>query len=129
MTKLDEKIRRAGTIAVLGHVNPDGDCVGSCLAVYNYIREQDSSKQVTVYLEPVQARFSYLEGYSRIQNTLPDRTETDLCICLDSADKERLGMFAPLLDGAACSICIDHHVTNPGYAQENIIDAELIGQV
>ena len=37
MTKLETMIDQAGKIVILGHVNPDGDCVGSCLAVYNPI--------------------------------------------------------------------------------------------
>ncbi len=123
MMRLDELIEQAGTIAVLGHTNPDGDCIGSCLAVYNYIKERDASRKVTVYLEPVSAKFAYLSGYDKIESVPEQCPKPDLCICLDSADKERLGMFKPYLDGALRSICIDHHVTNSGYAHENIIDA------
>ena len=33
-------IGNAKTVGIAGHINPDGDCVGSCLAVYNYLRQQ-----------------------------------------------------------------------------------------
>lgn len=122
MTRLEELISQAKIIAVTGHTNPDGDCVGSCLAVYNYIKERYEGKDVTVYLEPPAKKFSYLSGYDQIKNGLKGSRPADLCICLDSADRERLGMFRQFLDGARNSICIDHHVTNPGYAMENVVD-------
>ena len=121
MTKLEIMIDQAKTIAVLGHVNPDGDCAGSCLAVYNYVQEQYADKTVTVYLEPVSEKFSYLRGYDQIQSEL-GKESVDLCICLDCSDQERFGKFKWYLDTAAQSICIDHHITNQGFAMEQVID-------
>ena len=121
MTKLETMIDQAGKIVILGHVNPDGDCVGSCLAVYNYIKEWDSSKAVTVRLERVPSKFSYLSGFDAIETEAGEETY-DLCICLDSSAEERLGDFKSCFDRSAKTICIDHHITNRGYAQENVID-------
>lgn len=121
MTKLETMIDQAGKIVILGHVNPDGDCVGSCLAVYNYIKEWDSTKAVTVRLERVPSKFSYLSGFDAIETEAGEETY-DLCICLDSSDEERLGDFKSCFDRSAKTICIDHHITNCGYAQENVID-------
>ena len=36
---LDEMLEGKKSIVILGHVNPDGDCIGSCLAMYNYLTE------------------------------------------------------------------------------------------
>ena len=121
MTKLETMIDQAGKIVILGHVNPDGDCVGSCLAVYNYIKEWDSSRAVTVRLERAPSKFSYLSGFDAIETEAGEETY-DLCICLDSSDEERLGDFKSCFDRSAKTICIDHHITNCGYAQENVID-------
>ena len=121
MTKLETMIDQAGKIVILGHVNPDGDCVGSCLAVYNYIKEWDSSRAVTVRLERAPSKFSYLSGFDVIETEAGEETY-DLCICLDSSDEERLGDFKSCFDRSAKTICIDHHITNRGYAQENVID-------
>ena len=121
MTKLETMIDQAGKIVILGHVNPDGDCVGSCLAVYNYIKEWDSTKAVTVRLERAPSKFSYLSGFDAIETEVGEETY-DLCICLDSSDEERLGDFKSCFDRSAKTICIDHHITNRGYAQENVID-------
>ena len=38
MENLKSQLEGVGTVAIAGHVRPDGDCVGSCLAVYNYIK-------------------------------------------------------------------------------------------
>ena len=130
MTKLETMIDQAGKIVILGHVNPDGDCAGSCLAVYNYIKEWDSTKAVTVRLERAPSKFSYLSGFDAIETEAGEEAY-DLCICLDSSDEERLGDFKSCFDRSAKTICIDHHITNRGYAQENVIDghASSAGEV
>ena len=55
---LQNKIRASKTIAVLGHINPDGDCVGSALALYNYLKDNMPEKEVTVWLEKPPVKFS-----------------------------------------------------------------------
>lgn len=79
---------------------------------------------VKLYLQPVSGRFSYLEGFDCIESALSGEEVFDLCVCLDCSDRERLGEFAGFLDTAKNSICIDHHVTNQGYARENIIEGK-----
>lgn len=124
MNRLSELVMNAEKIAILGHVRPDGDCVGSCLAVCNYLREQYPEKTVQVYLEKPPVKFDYLNYFDEISQDTETDQVYDLCICLDSGDKERLGAYAVYLDQAKKSICLDHHITNKGYAQENFIDAE-----
>lgn len=130
MSRLIEMIETAETIAVLGHIHPDGDCVGSCLAVCNYIREQYPEKVVQVYLEKPPVKFNYLKYFDEICQDAHTGKTYDLCICLDSAALDRLGEFAAYLDSAQASICLDHHVTNSGYAQENfVIEASSASEV
>lgn len=124
MSILLEMIQKSTTIAILGHVGPDGDCIGSCLGVLNYIKEQFPQKEAQVYLEQPSLRFAYLKGYHEISQMLDDEQSYDLCICLDSADAERLGANIVYLEHAKSSICIDHHVTNIGYADVNEIRSD-----
>lgn len=121
--KLMEMVEAAGTIAIAGHVRPDGDCVGSCLAVCNYITEQYPEKTVDVYLETPPVKFSYLKQFERISSDSSTGKQYELCICLDSGDRERLGNNVVYLDTAKTSICIDHHITNKGYAASNFVNA------
>lgn len=121
MNRLLEMAKNAGSIAILGHVRPDGDCVGSCLAVWNYLKEQYPEKMIQVYLENPPKKFNYLKQFDLISQDAETGKTYDLCICLDSGDKSRLGDFAVYLDTAKESICLDHHITNKGYAGENFI--------
>ncbi len=121
MTKLEEMLGSARSLVILGHVNPDGDCAGACLAMYNYAGICNPELYRKLYLQPVPQKFSYLKGYDEIESEVCREEPFDLCICLDCSNVERLGEFQVYLDSAADSLCIDHHVTNLGYARENII--------
>ena len=59
--EFERQVQTAQTIAISGHMNPDGDCIGSCLGLYTYIVEQYPEKEVTLFLEPVQDKFSFLK--------------------------------------------------------------------
>ena len=50
---LESQIMESRTVAIVGHTRPDGDCVGSCLATYNYIKEYFPHIKATLYLEPI----------------------------------------------------------------------------
>lgn len=112
----------ASTVAIFGHVRPDGDCTGSTLALYNYIRLNYKHIKVAVYLEQPPEKFAYLHGYNDIKNSFDKEVSFDLAIALDCADRDRLGEFIKLFENAKKTICIDHHVTNTGYADIVILD-------
>lgn len=111
MTKLECMLQSAGSVALFGHVNPDGDCLGSSLGCWNYIQNRYPDKLVRVYLQKPGERFAYMQGFEQICHE-PDETEYDLAIVLDCADMERLGEFAPVARRARKLLVIDHHVTN-----------------
>ena len=53
MEKLDVLLAEAKTVGIAGHINPDGDCVGSCLATYNYIKEYFPHIKPVLYLDSI----------------------------------------------------------------------------
>lgn len=123
MKRLDEYFKSARKIVILGHVRPDGDCVGSCLALYHYIRTCCPDVDPEIYLgETAEDLMRILPGAERIRHELPEETDCDLCMALDVSEESRLGEFLPLFRSAAHTVCIDHHVTNPGFAEENMVD-------
>lgn len=63
---LTESLKDRKTAVILGHVNPDGDCIGSCLGLWNYLRENYEGIEVTVCLEPMPQKFDYLKGYHEV---------------------------------------------------------------
>ncbi len=122
MNRFFEKIKAASTIAILGHIRPDGDCVGSCLGLYNYLMDNED-KKVDVYLQKIPDKFNFLKGASDIINEPSDRTY-DLAISLDCGDTDRHGEFAPIFAGAGDTICLDHHRSNQGFGDYFYCDAD-----
>ena len=121
---LTEMVKSAESIAIGGHVRPDGDCVGSCLGVYLYLKKHFPDKQIHVYLESIPDVFHFLKGSEDILHEIPADKVYDLFILLDCGDAQRLGFSAPLYDNAKTSFCIDHHVSNQAFATENYIEPE-----
>lgn len=76
---LDEMLEGKKTIVILGHVNPDGDCIGSCLGLYNYLKENYEGLEISVYLEKMGVKFSYLSGYKDVHTEYDDTKIFDLC--------------------------------------------------
>ncbi len=114
MNKLIDKIEASKSIAIFGHMNPDGDCIGSCLGLWNYIRDNYEDKEVVVYLQPVVAKFKFLKGVESIVSTPSDRVY-DLGISLDCGDTDRHGEFGNIYKNSRYTICFDHHRSNEGF--------------
>ena len=111
---IGEFLKGVRTAAVAGHVNPDGDCVGSCLGVYNYIRDNYPETDVDVYLEQPRQVFRFMNGFDSIHTSLIPGKKYDLLILLDISSRDRIGVAEPLVDAAKKTLCFDHHVTNRG---------------
>ncbi len=121
MTEIDSILSKVKTAVISGHVRPDGDCVGSTLAVYNYIRDYYPQIDVKIYLEPSPNIFRFMQRSQDIDSTYADDAIYDLFIALDCSDTGRLGNAAKYFESAKKTLCIDHHVTNGAFADENYI--------
>ena len=120
---LDEMLEGKKSIVILGHVNPDGDCIGSCLGLYNYLKENYEGLEVSVYLEKMGVKFSFLSGFEDVHTEYDDTKTFDLCITSDASDVPRLGVFAPYRETAKDTFCVDHHITNKGMCRVNVIES------
>ena len=118
---LSEILAGKQTVALGGHVRPDGDCVGSVMGLYLYLKEQYPELQVDVYLENIAERFRFIQDTDVIRSEIDPLKVYDLFICMDCGDKERLGFSARLFDQAKKTACIDHHVSNEAFANDNEI--------
>lgn len=121
---LNHALCKANTVAIGGHIRPDGDCVGSCMGLYLYIKKCYPSIEVDVYLEEIPDSFEMFEVVKEIRHEVKEEKTYDLFIALDCADKSRLGFSEGLCDKAKATLCVDHHISNPGFADENYIVAE-----
>lgn len=118
---LNEVLDGVNSVVLLGHLHPDGDCVGTCLGMYNYLSENYPQLTVELFLDHPATKFSYLKNFDRIKTEWEDGRAYELCITMDSSDTERLGVFLPYFETAGKTFCIDHHVTNAGFAEKNHI--------
>ncbi len=120
MAKLDDVLKGKSSVAVSGHIRPDGDCIGSCLGVYNYIKNNYPSVDVDVYLQSFSDKFNFIRYSDEVKHEKTDKIY-DLFIMLDSSSLDRLGEFTDMFNNAKETICIDHHISNEKYAMENIV--------
>ena len=119
---LNRVLMQVNTVAIGGHVRPDGDCVGSTLGLYQYIKKCFPNIQVDLYLEDIPESFKPMFPVSEeILHEVDVEKEYDLFIALDCGDAGRLGFSAPLFEKAKATMCIDHHVSNASFADENYI--------
>lgn len=132
--KIWDDIAVSNRIGLTGHLRPDGDCVGSCLAFVNYVAD-NFGKKIDLFLEEIPESFGFLKGSEDVITDYPEEAPYDLFIALDSGDLERVGDAAKYFTASGKTYCFDHHPTNNGYADYNTIapeasaTAELLGTV
>ncbi len=118
-----EAIGGARRILLGSHARPDGDAIGSTVAMGMLLRAA-GKETVTVNCDPVPDALRFLPGIDQIQS--PHSVgEADLVITLDSADRARLGQeFWDAAEGCGRVINIDHHISNTEYGNINYIDSD-----
>ncbi len=116
-----DAIRSSETICVVGHVRPDGDCVGSQLGLS--LALLNAGKKVTVWnQDTVPAKLAFLDSRKLIEK--PQKGQRfDCVIATDCASLERLGSVAECINERQIFINIDHHTSNTRYADMNWIAA------
>ncbi len=122
-TDLIQTLQDNERFAVISHFRPDGDAIGSTLAMGLLL--QSLGKKVQMWnADPVPQRYDFLTGADLIQ-PLPPALPDDLqvLICVDSGDLKRIGNEAmELFNKAPFTINIDHHHTNTRYAKVNVVE-------
>ncbi len=123
---LREQIEKAESIIVFSHVSPDGDTLGSNLAISLMIEKYFNKKVDSVYVGKLPNIYSYLPNFDRFIDvqTIDKNKKYDLAIAVDVASKDRMVFGTQLFDNAKFKVNIDHHKTNIGYADINIIDGD-----
>ena len=111
----------AKTVGITGHVRPDGDCVGSVMGLYNYIKKNMPNIEVDVYLEQPGKEFDYIKNINEIKQLADETKKYDVFVVLDCSDIERIRPFAQCFTNAKKTICIDHHASNNAFANINLV--------
>ena len=131
MSTLDnilEEIDKAESIVILTHENPDGDAIGSSLALYNALKNY--GKKPDIIIPEFPRTFDFLAGVDEIKKE-SDVAKYDLAISLDCATIKMLNGFANYFEDAKVKITIDHHNTNTMYGDYNYVsgDAPACAQI
>jgi len=117
--ELLKECKGASRIGISGHIRPDGDCVGSCLGLYLYLKKNLPESEVSVFLENPPEIFSEIKGFDEICKEASADT-FDVFFALDCG-ADRLGDFQSMFDGATKKINIDHHISNIGCGDVNYV--------
>ncbi len=118
---IGEAFRRAERILLVTHIRPDGDAIGSMLGLGIALMEAGKSVQMALD-DRLPVQFHFLKSSELIRNTI--QAEFELTVSLDCSDISRLGRFGK--ENISWNINIDHHITNQGYAQINLIDPNAV---
>lgn len=119
LDNIKEEIDKAEKIVILTHENPDGDAIGSGLAMYNALKEYGKNPDIII---PEYSRiFKFLPGTDEIK-TESDIEQYDLAISLDCADSKILKGYEEYFKKAKMKIVIDHHGSNTMYGDINYIN-------
>lgn len=121
MKNIAEVLDGVKTMAIAGHIRPDGDCVGSCMALYAYIRKWFPEIQADIYLETPKPVFGYLAYVEEVKSEVSGEKEYDLFVTCDVSSRDRLAVAGEYFEKAKKTVCIDHHVSNLGFANINHI--------
>lgn len=120
------EIKKANKILMHCHPNPDGDSLGSTLAMQHSLKALDKEATVIIGDSHKPAYLSMLPGFDTIvmKNVLEvDLKEYDLFLILDAAAPGQVTRFGELIFPETLqTIIIDHHASNPGFAKINLVD-------
>lgn len=123
-------LNNAKTIAISGHVMPDGDCLGSMLALGLALQEI-GKKVVLLSPDPVPELYSFLPGVDNIRLQTNPQEHFDVFVAVDCSVPDRLGIFQELLHRVQRVIIIDHHMGAIvfGHVYLNDPDAAAVGEI
>jgi phosphoesterase RecJ-like protein len=121
--EIQQVILKYDKFVIAGHVNPDGDAVGASFALG--LALSGMGKEVSVVLESFAPKLDIIPGRRLLYGGPVDTLAPQVFICLDCADKARIGGgLAELYARTEVTVCVDHHETNAGFAMFNYLDGD-----
>ena len=111
-------INKSKRIGIFTHISPEGDAIGSSLALYLGLKQL--KKDVDIIADEYSNSFSFLPCLDEIKKS--GEGKYDLCVALDCANKGRLYDINNCFDAADMTVSIDHHASNTFYADYNYVE-------
>jgi bifunctional oligoribonuclease and PAP phosphatase NrnA len=114
----------AEEVTLLAHVDPDADALGSALALGIALRRRGSRVQVAFAApDRVPESLAPLDVLGLVVPPAEVFAAPEVLVCCDAAEQRRLGSLGRLLDTAGRTVMLDHHATNPGFGDVQVLDA------
>ncbi len=121
--ELIQTIRDSKNFLLATHVYPDGDALGSMLALADILKSL--GKSVFVYVEEkIPYTYDFMPGAASLTRSLPDLAKFDCAIALDCGDKFRLGKAMEQILAVKPTIMIDHHAGHKKFGEISWVDPE-----
>jgi bifunctional oligoribonuclease and PAP phosphatase NrnA len=124
-TTVVDLLRSAKQVVLAGHVSPDGDALGSALAVGLALRSLGVEVAVSFGDDPfvVPGALSCLPGQDLLVPPGQVPEAPDVLMVFDTGSADRLGLLRPLLGRAGTVVVVDHHASNTGFGAYNLVDS------
>jgi phosphoesterase RecJ-like protein len=120
MKEVISALKKAKSAIILTHTDPDGDAIGSMLAMYLVLKEK-GKKAVMYSRDPVPDIYRFLPESGKIRNSL-NNDKFDIAIAVDCGGKNRIDEGFDLKSVAEISINIDHHPDNTRFGDINFVE-------
>jgi phosphoesterase RecJ-like protein len=120
-----QAIEAASAVALACHMSPDGDALGSMLAMHHLCRSR-GKPSIASWPEPfvVAPHYTFLPGLDAVTKPADFPAAPDLMMTFDCGSLGRLGELAEPAGAAGALIVVDHHATNDSYGSINVVDPD-----
>lgn len=122
MNQIIRQLKNSHRVFIASHVNPDGDAVGSLIAM-GALLDAINIQNVMYNESPIPAVYRFLPSVERIQQKVDPRAHFDTAVVLDCGSMERIGKAHAMVSGIPVIINIDHHTTNACFGDHQFIDS------
>lgn len=110
-------LKNCDNVYILIHQSPDGDCIGAGFALNDILRSM-GKKSAVLCCDTFPKKFDFITNIENNADFTPDTI-----ISVDVADTKLLGKYQEIY-GDKVQLCIDHHISNTGYAEKTLLDAK-----
>lgn len=115
------QLKTAESVAILTHVNPDGDAFGSSMMMWDFLSQNFPHIKKAIFTE-YKTLSDEFKAMTKGATINPDERDFDVAIAVDCGDKNRFLKYADVFDNAKFTASFDHHKNNPNYADVNFVN-------
>jgi len=131
LPELVEELRQRESFLITSHVNPDGDAIGSILALQQLLHGLGKQKVICALADPVPVVYRTLKGGDKIIDCSGEAPEFDTAIIVDASSRERTGCVGDWIGTDKRVIVVDHHLVDEPEGAVGFIDASYaaVGEI